>query len=98
MKERTVSRMIASHWPHPAKNGVGVGDMEDGGRSSHDPGFLKDNCTIRKTTMSLYRTRIANKPFPLLPLKKENMGVRGGKDELGDWDWHIYTTMYKIGN
>ena len=22
----------------------------------------------------------------------------GGWDELGDWDWHIYTTMYKIDN
>ena len=20
----------------------------------------------------------------------------GGRDELGDWDWHIHTTMYKI--
>jgi len=19
-------------------------------------------------------------------------------EELGDWDWHIYTTMYKINN
>ena len=23
---------------------------------------------------------------------------RGQWDELGDWDWHIYTTMYKIDN
>ena len=25
---------------------------------------------------------------------------RGGKvgDELGDWDWHIYTNMYKTDN
>ena len=22
----------------------------------------------------------------------------GEWDELGDWDWHIYTTMYKIDN
>ena len=21
-----------------------------------------------------------------------------GRNGLGDWDWHIYTTMYKIGN
>ena len=20
----------------------------------------------------------------------------GGGDELGDWDWHVYTNMYKI--
>ena len=27
-------------------------------------------------------------------------GEGGRWDELGDWDWHIYTidTMYKIGN
>ena len=27
-------------------------------------------------------------------------GHQGGKrwDELGDWDWHICTTMYKIDN
>ena len=23
---------------------------------------------------------------------------RGGWDELGDWDGHIYTTVYKIDN
>ena len=22
----------------------------------------------------------------------------GGGDELGDWDWHVYTNMYKIDN
>ena len=22
----------------------------------------------------------------------------GGRNGLGDWDWHIYTTMYKIDN
>ena len=27
-------------------------------------------------------------------------GKEGGWDELGDWDWHIYTVdiMYKIDN
>ena len=25
-------------------------------------------------------------------------GESGVGDELGDWDWHIYTTMYKIDN
>ena len=25
-------------------------------------------------------------------------GGKGGWDELGDWDWNIYTTMYKIDN
>ena len=25
-------------------------------------------------------------------------GGRGGWDELGDWDWHTQTTMYKIDN
>ena len=23
---------------------------------------------------------------------------RGEWDELGDWDWHIYTSMYQTGN
>ena len=22
----------------------------------------------------------------------------GGRDKLGDWDWHIHTTIYKIDN
>ena len=26
------------------------------------------------------------------------MGERRGKDKLGDWDWHIHTTIYKIDN
>ena len=25
-------------------------------------------------------------------------GKRGRRDKLGDWDWHIYTTVYKIDN
>ena len=25
-------------------------------------------------------------------------GEGDGWDELGDWDWHIYTTMYKRDN
>ena len=25
-------------------------------------------------------------------------GKRGGGVELGDWDWHIYITKYKIDN
>ena len=34
---------------------------------------------------------------------ERDTGYQGGKrgwDELGDWDWHIYTidTMYKIDN
>ena len=28
----------------------------------------------------------------------DTKGERGGWDELGDWDWHIYTTTYKIDN
>ena len=23
-------------------------------------------------------------------------GGKGGRDKLGDWDWHIPTTIYKI--
>ena len=32
---------------------------------------------------------------------KKSMGTKGeggGWDELEDWDWHIYTNMFKIGN
>ena len=25
-------------------------------------------------------------------------GVNGERDELGDWDWHIHTAIYKIDN
>ena len=28
----------------------------------------------------------------------DTKGGSGGWDELGDWDWHIYTNMYKIDN
>ena len=27
---------------------------------------------------------------------KAAAGVGGGCDELGDWDWHIYTDVYKM--
>ena len=33
--------------------------------------------------------------------KKKNLWLPGGKrrmDKLGDWDWHIHTTIYKTGN
>ena len=37
-----------------------------------------------------------------LQMYKTNLRLPGGKregeDKLGDWDWHIHTTMYKIGN
>ena len=26
----------------------------------------------------------------------DTKGEKAGWDELGDWDWHIYTNMYKI--
>ena len=28
----------------------------------------------------------------------EHQGGKEGGDELGDWDWYIYTAMYKIDN
>ena len=28
---------------------------------------------------------------------REESGGRG-RDKLGDWDWHIHTTIYKIDN
>ena len=36
-------------------------------------------------------------------LENKHMDTKGGKlgqqwDELGDWDWHVYTNMYKIDN
>ena len=30
--------------------------------------------------------------------QRGKVGGGGGGDELGDWDWHVYTNMYKIGN
>ena len=39
-------------------------------------------------------------------VENKRMDTKGGKrvegggvcDELGDWDWHVYTNMYKIDN
>ena len=37
-----------------------------------------------------------------MDIQKKHIDTEGGKggDELGDWDWHIYTidNMYKIDN
>ena len=33
--------------------------------------------------------------------RKETCGYqrgKGGKDKLGDWDWHLHTTVYRIDN
>lgn len=55
--------------------------MEDGGRSSHDPGFLKETVqSARPQNESISHSDI-NKLSPFFSPKKENMGVRGGKDE-----------------
>ena len=29
---------------------------------------------------------------------RKQMYGSGKWDDLGDWDWHIYTTMYKTSN
>ena len=34
-------------------------------------------------------------------VKKQTCGYQGGsggRDKLGDWDWHIHTTIYRIDN
>ena len=34
-------------------------------------------------------------------LEKKNLWLSGGKgrrEKLGDWDWHIHTTIYKTDN
>ena len=40
-------------------------------------------------------------------VENKHMDTKGGKwqgrgvgwcDELGDWDWHVYTNMYKMDN
>ena len=30
--------------------------------------------------------------------RKQTYGFQGGKDKLGDWDWHIHNTVYKKDN
>ena len=30
--------------------------------------------------------------------RMDTEGEMGGWDEMGDWDWHIHTTMYKRDN
>ena len=32
----------------------------------------------------------------LLRIFVKNGGGKEGRDKLGDWDWHIHTTIYKI--
>ena len=34
-----------------------------------------------------------------IDVENKLMNTKGGRgDELGDWDWYIYTTMYEINN
>ena len=35
---------------------------------------------------------------PLYGHQGEKVGVGGWWDELGGWDWHTYTNMYKVDN
>ena len=42
-------------------------------------------------------TDVENKRMHTKGGKWRGVGV-GGWDELGDWDWHVYTNMYKIDN
>ena len=32
----------------------------------------------------------------VIDIEKLLKGKEGGKDKLGDWDYHIHTTIYKI--
>ena len=40
-----------------------------------------------------YKNRVID-----VEIKHSYQGVRGLKCKLGDWDWHIYTAVYKIDN
>ena len=47
-----------------------------------------------KWTYLQNRNRVTDVKNKLMVTK----GERGGGNKLRDWDWHIYITIYKIGN
>ena len=42
------------------------------------------------------RNRVTDVENKLMVTNGESGG--GGRDKLGDWDWHIHTVIYKITN
>ena len=46
------------------------------------------------TNQFIYKTEIVTDVENKLMVTRVNWE----RDKLGDWDWHIYTTVYKIGN
>ena len=47
------------------------------------------------TNEPIYKTEIESQMY------KEHLWLprgKGGRDKLGDFDWHIHTATYKIGN
>ena len=54
-------------------------------------GILKNS-----TNELIYKTEIVTDVENKLTITKKERGQ--GRDKLGDWDWHIHTTIYKTDN
>ena len=60
------------------------------------PFFKNLKKMIQMTNGPIYKTEIESQ------VQKTNLRLQRGKDgkrdKLGDWDWHVYTIIYKIDN
>ena len=59
---------------------------------SYDTPYMWNQNKWYKWTYLQNRNRVTDVENKLMVTK----GARGGRDKLGDWDWHIHTTIYKI--
>ena len=58
-------------------------------------------CGIQKKWYRWTYLQNRNRVTDVLVYRKQSYGYQGGKrgkDKLGDWDWHIHTTIYKTDN
>ena len=61
---------------------------------SNDNAYM---CSLKKWYKWTYlqnRNRVTDAENKLMV----TTGGKWGRDKLGDWDWHIHTTIYKIDN
>ena len=61
-------------------------------QTSYDIAYMWNLKKWYKWTYLQNRNRVTDIENKLMVTKRE------GGDKLGDWDWHIHTTIYKIDN
>ena len=61
---------------------------------SYDIAYMWNLKKWYKRTYLQDRNRVTDVENKLMVTKRE----RGGRDTLGDWDWHVHTTIYKLDN